>query len=197
MKRRMTVAAIAALLMVVAVKAQCSRGAAAATGTTSQVDPAKAQEIRHMLDVMGVTKQAADMLRAMLPQMMKMMEDSMKSSMANSMPPGGQSADAQQRLAEYEKTIDRLMQEKMLQKFDKLDLYSIYVPVYDKYFSIEDVQAITAFYESPAGRKMLSTMAPMVADVMAAMSPVMMKMTADIQNEIFTEHPELNPKNWH
>lgn len=196
MKIRIALLLLLASFIVNTTRAQSAAPASPQSGT-SQVDPQKAKEIRHMLDVMGLTKQAADMLRAMLPQMMKMMEESMKSSLKNAMPPGSDSADAQQRMAEYARTIDKLMSEKMVQKFDQLDLYSIYVPVYDKYFSTEDVRSITAFYESPAGKKMLSTMAPMVADVMTAMNPIMMKMTTDIQNEIFAEHPELNPKNWH
>lgn len=197
MKARVLLVLLAVGLLSANGIAQSAAANSQTSASAAQVDPEKAKQIRHLLDVMGVTKQASDMLRAMLPQMMKSMEESMKSSMAGSMPGGGESADAQQRVADYVRKFDQLMQEKMIQKFNGLDLASIYVPIYDKYFSADDIRALTAFYESAAGKKMVSSMAPMVSDVMGAMMPMMLKMTANIQNEIYAEHPEMDPKNWH
>lgn len=196
MKIRTALFLLFAGLIVSASPAQNNAPASAQSGS-SQIDPEKAQQIRHMLDVMGVTKQASDVLRAMMPQMMKTMEDSMKSSMANAMPGGSESAEAQQRAADYMKKYSALLQEKMIQKFAALDLTSIYINIYDKYFSADDIRAITVFYESPAGRKMMNSVAPMMADIMSAMAPAVTKMTGDIQKEIYAEHPDMDPKNWH
>lgn len=196
MKIRTALFLLLAGLIVSASPAQNNAPASAQSGS-SQIDPEKAQQIRHMLDVMGVTKQASDVLRAMMPQMMKTMEDSMKSSMANAMPGGSESAEAQQRAADYMKKYSALVQDKMIQKFAALDLTSIYINIYDKYFSADDIRAITVFYESPAGRKMMNSVAPMMADIMSAMAPAVTKMTGDIQKEIYAEHPDMDPKNWH
>ncbi|HUS35446.1 MAG TPA: DUF2059 domain-containing protein [Verrucomicrobiae bacterium] len=43
-------------------------------------------------------------------------------------------------------------------KFDMAELIQLLVPLYDKYYTMEDLQALNAFYESPAGQKMLSTL---------------------------------------
>lgn len=195
MKIRMFLVFLAVGLLSTQVRAQCAAGGSQAPA--AQVDPEKAKAIRHLLEVMGVSKQAGDMLRAMMPQMQKAMNDSMKASMANAAPNGQESADAQKRASDYLQKFNQLMQEKMIQKFEALDLAAIYVPVYDKYFSIEDIRAMTGFFESPAGKKMVSSMAPMTADAMGAMMPAIMKMTADIQKEIYAEHPEMDPKNMH
>jgi len=197
MKIRMFLVCLAVGLLSIQVRAQCAAAGSQAPASAAQVDPEKAKAIRHLLEVMGVTKQAGDMLRAMMPQMQKAMNESMKASMANAAPNGQESADAQRRATDYLQKFNQLMQEKMIQKFDALDLAAIYVPVYDKYFSIDDIRAMTGFYESPAGKKMVSSMAPMTADAMGAMMPAIMKMTADIQKEIYAEHPEMDPKNMH
>jgi uncharacterized protein len=47
-------------------------------------------------------------------------------------------------------------------KFEKKmkvsDLIEKIIPVYDKYYSLEDLKIVNAFYESPAGQKFLSTL---------------------------------------
>jgi len=44
------------------------------------------------------------------------------------------------------------------EKFDTHELMELIVPLYDKYYTLEDLKAINAFYESPAGQKVLSTL---------------------------------------
>ena len=43
-------------------------------------------------------------------------------------------------------------------KFDTSELIAMIVPLYDKYYTMEDLKAVNAFYESPAGQKVLSTL---------------------------------------
>ena len=43
-------------------------------------------------------------------------------------------------------------------KFDMAELIQLIIPLYDKYYSIEDLKAVNAFYESPVGQKVLSTL---------------------------------------
>jgi len=197
MKIRLLLVLLAVGLVSTQVHAQSAAANSQAPASAAQVDPEKAKAIRHLLDVMGVTKQAGDMLRAMMPQMQKAADESMKASMANGTANSQEAADAQRRAAEYQQKFNQLMQDKMVQKFDAFDLAAIYVPVYDKYFSIDDIRAITGFYESPAGKKMVSSMAPMTSDAMGAMMPAIIKMTSDIQKEIYAEHPEMDPRNMH
>jgi uncharacterized protein len=43
-------------------------------------------------------------------------------------------------------------------KFDMAELIQLIIPVYDKYYTVEDLKALNAFYESPVGQKVLSTL---------------------------------------
>jgi uncharacterized protein len=43
-------------------------------------------------------------------------------------------------------------------KVDTHELVEKIIPLYDKYYTLEDLKAVNAFYESPAGQKILSTM---------------------------------------
>ena len=43
-------------------------------------------------------------------------------------------------------------------KFDMAELLQLIIPLYDKYYTIEDLKALNAFYESAVGQKVLSTL---------------------------------------
>jgi hypothetical protein len=45
---------------------------------------------------------------------------------------------------------------KFQQQMDPHDLIQKIYPIYDKYYSLEDIKAANAFYESPAGQRILS-----------------------------------------
>lgn len=48
--------------------------------------------------------------------------------------------------------------EKVQKKMDTRELQEKIIPIYDKYYTIEDLKAINAFYETPVGQKVLSTL---------------------------------------
>lgn len=48
--------------------------------------------------------------------------------------------------------------DKFQKRLDARDLIEKIIPLYDKYYTLEDLKAVNAFYESPAGEKVLSTL---------------------------------------
>jgi hypothetical protein len=46
------------------------------------------------------------------------------------------------------------------------DLVARLIPIYAKYFSVEDLKAINAFYESPVGQRFVASMGPMTQENM-------------------------------
>lgn len=48
------------------------------------------------------------------------------------------------------------------------ELINITVPIYQKHYSEEDIQAILAFYKSPVGRRMVSSMPVVMQEAMQA-----------------------------
>ena len=51
-------------------------------------------------------------------------------------------------------------------KLDPRELIEKIIPVYNKYYTMEDLKAINAFYESPAGKKVLATMPQVMQESM-------------------------------
>jgi hypothetical protein len=93
----------------------------------SSIDPAKAAEIRKMLELTGTVKLTTQVLDQMI--------DTFKSQNSSV------SADFWDR---FEKQMN------------PQDLVDKMVPLYDKYYTLDDLKAINAFYESPAGQRVLA-----------------------------------------
>ncbi|MGO8700867.1 MAG: DUF2059 domain-containing protein [Limisphaerales bacterium] len=51
-------------------------------------------------------------------------------------------------------------------KLDPRELIEKIIPIYGKYYTMEDLKAINAFYESPAGKKVLETMPQVMQESM-------------------------------
>ena len=51
-------------------------------------------------------------------------------------------------------------------KMDSRELIEKIIPVYNKYYTLQDLKAINAFYESPAGQKVLATMPQVMQESM-------------------------------
>jgi uncharacterized protein len=51
-------------------------------------------------------------------------------------------------------------------KMDMHELIEKIIPVYDKYYTLDDLKAVNAFYESPAGQKILSTLPQVMQESM-------------------------------
>ncbi|MFN7138353.1 MAG: DUF2059 domain-containing protein [Limisphaerales bacterium] len=58
--------------------------------------------------------------------------------------------------------------EQFQKKMDARDLIEQIIPVYDKYYTIEDLKAVNAFYESPVGQKVLATLPQVMQESMLA-----------------------------
>lgn len=76
-----------------------------------------------------------------------------------------------------------LLGDKMTQ-FVKEKLLDLYLPVYYKYFTLEDLNQIIAFYESPVGKKMAASVPAMMPETMQIAQQVGMQMVAEIQKEL-------------
>lgn len=53
------------------------------------------------------------------------------------------------------------------QMLDPDEMTALIIPLYDKHFTLEEIQALAAFYESPAGKKFIATMPALMQDSMA------------------------------
>jgi uncharacterized protein len=111
------------------------------------VDPAKRADILHLLDLMGTKTAIARMGPTLMAQMEQFSHDDASS--------------AQQK---------RLMQDTMARMQARIDsgaFEDLYVTIYDKYFTADDIRQLIQFYESPIGRKFVDKQADITNDVFA------------------------------
>jgi uncharacterized protein len=111
------------------------------------VDPAKRAEILHLLDLMGTKTAIARMGPTLMAQMEQFSHDDASS--------------AQQK---------RLMQDTMARMQARIDsgaFEDLYVTIYDKYFTADDIHQLIQFYESPIGRKFVDKQADITNDIFA------------------------------
>jgi hypothetical protein len=92
------------------------------------VDPAKEVEIRKMLQLTGMTK----------------LMEQMKVQMLNAFKQRGNVPDAVWVRLDKEMDMNQLVEQ--------------IIPLYDKYYSLDDLKAVNTFYSSPAGQRMLAAL---------------------------------------
>jgi hypothetical protein len=112
-------------------------GAAAPAVAQNKLDPGKEKSIRRVLEVTGSQK--------MMIQVSTQLIASMKQAQPNV---------PEEFWSGFEK------------KLSSQELIDQLVPIYDKYYSKQDLDGLIAFYESPLGQKVLSTMPQVMQESM-------------------------------
>jgi len=131
--------------------------------------PASEASIREMLTVTDVRK----LLDSMIPQIQGMMKNSMQQAL------GGRELTAdQQKMADKvsEKTTALIKTELSWEKLEPM-----YIAIYQKSLTQEEVDGMLAFYKTPAGAAMIKKMPVVVQNTMTAMQARMGPMMQEIQ----------------
>lgn len=152
--------------------------------------------LKEMFDAMQLEK----MMDQMMAGITQPMKSQMPAIMDGIIEQSGSSSEISEEDRQYfydvfmPKYMDRLMKA----VFGNMDIETlvneIYVPIYSKYFTIEEVQAIIDFYESPAGKKMLESTPAIMSESMGQMmnmfTPVMMQEIKTVTDEMNAEMKE-------
>ena len=142
--------------------------------TQPKIDAAKEARIHELMDVTGTTSLGEQFLKTAMEQL--------RASVAGSRP---QDARAQQLL--------ELFLERFQKHFDPHALTEIIVPIYDKYFSEEDLKGLLEFYRSPLGQRTLKALPEITREAQAAGFALGQQAAEAAMQEVQTEHPELMP----
>src|SRR6266704_3984426 len=121
---------------------------AAPASRQPKIDPGKEADIRRLLDLTGAG--------ALATQTMNGMEKNIKPLLTSSFPPG-----------EYREKLIDLFFEKFHSKRDPQQLLDLAVPIYDKYYSDEEIKQLIHLYETPMGQKMLKVMPQVLGELQA------------------------------
>jgi uncharacterized protein len=138
----------------------------------AKIDPAKDADIRRLLEVGGS--------KATMAEMMAEMEKNIKPLLTSSFPPG-----------EYREKLVDLFLEKFHSKVDLQQMLDLVVPIYDKYFSDEEIKGLIQFYSTPLGQKAVKVLPKLMSEC----GDVGRKWGEEIGRvsmmEVLSEHPEL------
>ena len=148
--------------------------ASAAKASRAKIDlkQGKDADIRQLLELTHAG--------AMSTQAMDGMEGNMRTLMTNAFPAG-----------EYREKLIDLFFAKYHAKRDPQQLLDLAVPVYDKYYSDEEVKDLIRLYQTPLGQKMLATMPKLMAELQAAGQKWGEQLGRQSMMEVLAEHPEM------
>jgi hypothetical protein len=149
-----------------------SAPAEAAVKPAPAVDPAKDAAIRKLFDVEGTKDTMRQVLAGMSGKMKPMLESSL---------PAG----------EYRAQLIDLFFQKFQSKLSVDQLIELAIPVYDRYFSLEDIEGLTKFYGTPLGKKVISVLPQVLLEVQGAGMKLGEQVGRDSMIEVLDEHPDL------
>ncbi len=150
------------------------------TGLAQAAQPSDA-DIEKLLQA----SRAQSMLTAIVPQMEAMQRQQFEQMVA------GKELTPEQR-AEAERILART-NDIMRKALSWEEMRPLYIDVYKKTFTREDVRAITKFYESQAGRSLLDKTPALMQNLMTAMQIKMKPMMEELQAEISNVTPDPVP----
>ena len=148
--------------------------AAAAKASRAQVKDAETKEadIRRLLELTHA--------RALATQSMDSMEGNLRPLMTSAFPPG-----------EYREKLIELFFAKYHAKRDTQQLLEIALPVYDKYYSDDEIKQLIQFYATPIGQKMLSVTPKVLTELQAAGQKWGEELGRQCMMEVLAENPEM------
>lgn len=142
--------------------------------TPAADSPATKDDIERYFQVMHVRDTMKQMMDVMAKQARQMAHSQISKSAAN-LPP------------DFEERTNKMLEEE-LKNFPIEEMLQAMIPVYQKHWTKGDVDAMTAFYSTPTGQKVLRELPATMAEAMQAMQPIMQKrmngMMERVQQEV-------------
>jgi uncharacterized protein len=134
--------------------------------------PASKEDIEKYLDTMRTRDMMKSTLAAVAKQTHQMTHAQLEKQ--PNLPP------------DFEARMDKVMDD-MIKDLPIDELIQAMIPAYQKHLTKGDVDALTAFYSSPTGQKVLKETPAMTADAMQAASGIVQKMMAKMQDRLQSE----------
>jgi len=144
----------------------------AASTSAAKIDPAKEAAIRKLFEIQGTRKA--------MEQVISGMSENMKPTLQKMLPPG-----------DYQEKLISLFFEKFQSKLKVDDLVALSMPVYDKYFSKEDIDGLIQFYQTPIGKKVLSVLPQVLVESQTSAMHMGEEIGRQSMMEVLAEHPDI------
>lgn len=138
--------------------------------------PASREDIQKYFDAVHVNEVNAKMLDAMRTQVERMIHEQIAKN--PSVPP------------DFEARMDRQFDE-MMKSFPVDEIMQAMIPAYQHHLTKGDVEALTAFYSTPRGQRILNELPAMTAEGMQAASGIMQRTMANYMQHVQAEMAQL------
>ena len=144
--------------------------------------PATKEDIQHLFDVMQIHQQMRQVMDALMKQQTAMIHETLKKRYPQS------SAD---RIARADQLIAETMKDMPMDA-----MLDDMIPIYQRHFSKTDIDAMSTFYGSPTGQKMMREMPQLTTESMQASYARMQKQMDTITQkaEQIVKEDQDNPK---
>src|SRR5215471_20589063 len=145
--------------------------------------PAAKEDIQRLFDVMQVHQQMRQVMDAMLKQQSTMMHETLKRRYPQT---------SAEKIARADRMIEEATKDMPLNA-----MLDDMIPIYQRHFSKVDIDAMSAFYASPTGQKMLQQMPALTSESMQASYARMQKQLDAMMGraeQIMKEDPEIKTK---
>ncbi len=147
---------------------------AAEAQASSKIDPQKEASIRELMNATGAKDLGKQLVQAGMEQFRSSVEDSQPNN-----PRAKQFVDA--------------FVSKFQKHFDPNSLTETIIPIYDKYFTSEDLNGLLAYYRSPLGQRMLKVLPEVTRESQAAGFALGQKAAQEAMEELKADFPEFVP----
>ncbi|HKS65650.1 MAG TPA: DUF2059 domain-containing protein [Candidatus Acidoferrales bacterium] len=138
-----------------------------------KVDPEKEKAIRHLMDITGTAKLGNNMTEVVALQV--------KNAMSRRLP-----ADK----------LDKFMSDfnqKLSTRSPSNEVVDAQVPIYAQHFSMEELQGMIQFYESPVGQQMVKALPDVLQESQKTGAEIERKAALDTLKDMSNDYPELKP----
>lgn len=131
--------------------------------------PATRDDIQQLFTTLRIREQMHNIMEISAKQSMQTMRETLKRKLPNA----------------SDRDLDRAaaMTDSLLKSMDFDGMLDDMIPVYQRHLTKADVAAMSAFYETPTGQKLLREQPAMTAEAMKAVQPRMEKMLSDLMDQ--------------
>lgn len=137
----------------------------------NKVDPAKEAAIRHLMDVTQTSKLGENISEYITNQV--------RSVMSRAIQPDN--------LAKFMDTFNQ----KLAASAPPTAVSDAAIPIYARAFSMEDIEGLTKFYESPLGQRVIKTLPQVSQDTQQTGVEIEQKAAMNVLQAMSTDYPEL------
>ncbi len=140
-----------------------------AQDATSNDAPATREDIQRLFTTLHLREQVRSIMEISANQSMQSVRESLKQKL-----PNASDSDLNRATA---------MTDALLKSMDLDGMLDDMIPVYQRHLTKSDVAAMSAFYETPTGQKLLREQPAMTAEAMKAVQPRMEKMLNNLMDQ--------------